>query len=227
MIEAHVHTGQWEVPKGHERVRCKLRIEAGWGPTKTQMPERVTRQWDCSIEVPNGVVISVEKCWRSKGQYVDVPGSHACEFGFHTPPGRTDEAKWDFHTLDRIAEATIFELEARPSDLVKLNIDGKPVSLPLAEAMRRSQVVFFPDEVKDYLKKNHHIDPKSLPRDDPLYSLSHKAKLHRAIPEEGYTMKFQYRDEAPPVGTNFYRVRVYQRNGSVAWSSPVWVANPQ
>jgi len=216
VIATYCHNGTWEMPKGKERIRCKLRLEAGWGARPADIPEQPPRDWEGSIEIPNGCIVSVEKCWRNFGQYVDKLPQKQCNFGFLTKQSGS-------HALPN--EATLFELEGRPSDKVNLNLEGKSIVFTLEEAMQGSQVIFFREEVEDYIKNVPQLDPKILPRDDPFYFLSHKAKLHRAIPEIGYTAEFIHTDETPPPGTNFYRVRVTQRNGNLAWSSPVWVEN--
>ena len=213
VIATHCHNGTWEIPKGKERVRCKFRIEAGWGASSSNIPDQPPREWECSIEVPNGRIVSVERCWRNPGQYADEPGSQRCSFRFLTKQRGS------------LSETTLFQLEGRPSDEVKLDLEGKLLSFTLEEAMQRSQVVFFREEAEDYIRNVHNFEPETLPRDDPFYFLSNKAKLHRAIPEVGYSTEFTHTDEAPPQGTNFYRVRVTQRNGNVAWSSPIWVEN--
>ncbi len=223
VIACYCHNGRWDVPTSDERIRVKLRVEAGWGPRDSEMPEHVTRQWDCSIEVPEGAILSVEKCWRTPGQHVDAPGSRRCGFGFTSQLGAGQQGAFGFRTALSQGEATVFEIEARPCDTVNLDLDGQRLSLTLALAMRGSQVVFFPDEVREYLRGRHGLDAADLPRPDSLYFLSHKAKVHRAIPQVGYTAEFSHTDEAPPEGMNHYRVRAYQRNGAVAWSSPVWV----
>jgi hypothetical protein len=49
-------------------------------------------------------------------------------------------------------------------------------------------------------------------------------KIYRAIPFEGYHVKFKCIDENLSVGEeNYYYVRVTQLNGQMAWSSPIWV----
>lgn len=58
---------------------------------------------------------------------------------------------------------------------------------------------------------------------DVYYQLAHKAKLHRAVPEPAYTAALEWVDEDPPPGEANYRVRVEQRNGQRAWSSPIWI----
>ena len=213
VIANYCHNGTWDIPKGKERIRCKFRIEVGWGPSPLSIPDRPPRNWEGFIEIPDGCIVSVEKCWQNPGQYVDEPGSQRCSFHFLT------------RQKGALSEATLFELEGRPSDKVKLNIEGKSLSFTLEEAMQRSQVVFFREEMETYIREEHNLDPEILPRDDPFYIFSNKAKLHRAIPEVGYSGEFVYTDETPPQGTNFYRVRVTQRNQNVAWSSPIWVEN--
>jgi len=48
--------------------------------------------------------------------------------------------------------------------------------------------------------------------------------LHRVVFEENYATEFSVEDRAEGPGTDWYQVRVVQTNGSLAWSSPVWVA---
>ena len=35
--------------------------------------------------------------------------------------------------------------------------------------------------------------------------------------------EFEYTDNAPSAGENFYYVRALQTNDEIAWSSPIWV----
>jgi hypothetical protein len=68
------------------------------------------------------------------------------------------------------------------------------------------------------------IDPLTLERQDPLFfHMAFKAKLHRAIPEAGYTARLMFVDDEPLQRETHYRIRVEQRNGQRAWSSPIWV----
>jgi len=217
VIATHCHNGTWALPARGERARWKLRVEAGWGPKAVDMPGRPPRRWQCSIEVPDGAVLAAEPCWKETGQWIGPLGSSRCEFGFRTSPA-------PLHG-DIPAEATIFELEARPEDTLRLDLEGRAVETTLAEAAGRSRIVDFMDEVRDYVRREHRLDPDSLERNDRIYFLGHKAKLHRAIPEAGFAVRMEHVDPDPPAGRNAYRVRVTQRNGQVAWSSPVWVSS--
>ncbi len=53
-----------------------------------------------------------------------------------------------------------------------------------------------------------------------------KIKVHQGWPTEQLTLQLRFEDAAErraPGRTDFYYIRVTQRNGQRAWSSPVWV----
>ena len=68
------------------------------------------------------------------------------------------------------------------------------------------------------------VTPERARRGDVYYHLANKAKLHRAIPEAGYTAEMLFLDEEPLAGVANYRGRLEQRYGQRAWSSPIWVS---
>ncbi len=58
---------------------------------------------------------------------------------------------------------------------------------------------------------------------DAYYHFAHKVKVHRAMPEAACTATLSVVDDEPLDAETHYRVRVEQRNGQRAWSSPIWV----
>ena len=52
-----------------------------------------------------------------------------------------------------------------------------------------------------------------------------KYKVHQGHAAGELTLDLEYTD-APGTGTDFYYVRVIQKNGQRAWSSPIWVDTP-
>jgi hypothetical protein len=215
VIATHCHNGTWDLPGDGERVRCKLRVEVGWGVRHQGAGPDEPRHWTGRIEVPNGCVLSAEPCWSRPGQSLGEMGGSACDFEFTTQtvgalgPGNQ--------------QASVFEIEAKPTDVVVLTLEGKRVEMTLREAMSRSSVIDFIDEAEACVREQFGVDPATLPRRDRLYFMGHKCKIHRAIPDAGLDAALVHDDDAPPRGVNHYRVRVSQRNGQMAWSSPVWV----
>jgi len=47
--------------------------------------------------------------------------------------------------------------------------------------------------------------------------------LHRVVFSENYSTDFKLMDKRETRRTDWYYVRVVQSNGSMAWSSPVWL----
>ena len=47
--------------------------------------------------------------------------------------------------------------------------------------------------------------------------------LHRAVFADNYCTEFELTDERQTDKTDWYYVRVVQSNGSLAWSSPIWL----
>jgi len=214
VLATYCHNGTWNVPDSSEKIRCKLRVEVGWGTLYQGTGFTEPRQWEGRIEVIGGQIVSIERCWTRPGQSVESPGGTSCGFTFTTQQG--GNRNW---------QANVFEIEARPSDIVKLRLEGKAVQMSLLEAMSNSRIIDFINEAEDFVEREYNIDPGKLPRRDRLYYLGHKCKIHRAIPDAGLNASLSYDDTDPPSGVNHYRVRVTQRNKQVAWSSPIWVEN--
>ena len=49
------------------------------------------------------------------------------------------------------------------------------------------------------------------------------ALLHRAVFDENYRTSFTVNDAGAGEAVNWYYARVFESNGQLAWSSPIWV----
>ena len=74
------------------------------------------------------------------------------------------------------------------------------------------------------MRRTTGVEPQGAYRGDVYYHLGNKAKLHRAIPQAGYSAQVEWVDDEALSSEANYRIRVEQRNGQRAWSSPIWVA---
>ena len=80
----------------------------------------------------------------------------------------------------------------------------------------------FEDESRKLLSEATGFDASSFPRDDTVFLYAFKAKIHKCIPAAGYSASFSLTDTEVCDQEIHYRVRVLQRNGQCAWSSPIW-----
>jgi hypothetical protein len=87
--------------------------------------------------------------------------------------------------------------------------------------------MWFRDDCVALVRDTTGVVPETARRGDIYYQLAEKTKIHKAIPEEGYCASLDAVDDEPLTGEANYRVRIEQRNGQRAWSSPIWVEGKQ
>jgi len=213
VIATHCHQGTWEQPKPGQRSRYCLRLEAGWGPDPDEI-ETSDHYWDGQLTVENGRILDVVPCWTTAGQTPATIKGRSARFGMRTDPARIAQP-WQ--------NANVFVVEGAPEDRVHLELNGRQLEATLAECLQGSQLIWYREECVERLRKLRGLQPEECERDDTYYHLAYKCKLHRAMPESAYRAELTLRDDRPFEREGFYRVRVEQRNGQRAWSSPIWV----
>ena len=218
VIHTHSHQGTWDVPPPGQRSRFKLRIEVGWGPYPQEVA-RPPRQWPGTLTLPSGgVFVDCETCWIEGGQERPSLQGGTARFTLisrQTAPG--------YRVIGSYRNAEVFEFEAAADHDLGVDIAGLEAAGPIAEFCRRSRVLWDDRECLDMIEKHFGLTPADFPRPNLSHNLAYKAKLHRCIPEAAYTASFMFIDDEPLSGEANYRIRVEQRNGQRAWSSPVWV----
>jgi hypothetical protein len=124
---------------------------------------------------------------------------------------------------ERFQNANVFEFESEINDTLKLKLNGMEERATVADLASGSCILWYRDECVKMLEKRTGLKPGSPERDDIYYIMAYLSKIHRVIPEAGYSAEVVIEDNEPLKGEANYRVRVEQRNGQRAWSSPIWV----
>ena len=214
VIATHCHQGAWPLPRPGQSSRFRMRIEAGWGP----LPDEVVtpdHHWHGELAVAGCRILGSTPCWVTPGQtQPDISGDTAT-FRMVTQQ-KGIQQRWQ--------NANVFEFEADPACQMRIRLNGREETGTVAEFAAGSREMWFKDECVKMLQETTGLPAGSPERDDIYHHLSRKAKLHRPIPEAGYTASLEYEDDEPIQGEIHYRVRVEQRNGQRAWTSPIWVS---
>ena len=213
VIATYCHQGKWDIPSPGTTSRFKMRVEAGWGPDENEL-NLPPREWHGALSVADGRMLGSDPCWISGGQKAPVIKGQNAEFEMLST-GLTVGGRWQ--------NANIFEFEAEPGARLSVQMNGLEATDTVERFARASRILWFRDECMKVLETHKGLAPGETPRDDIYYHLAYKAKLHRAVPEAGYKASFAFEDDVPVTDETWYRVRVEQRNGQKAWSSPVWV----
>ena len=213
VIATHCHQGSWNQPEPGQRARWKLRVEAGWGSRPDELPFGEKR-WHGRLGISAGRIIGWEPCWISSGQSVPVLSRDCAAFAMTS---RQEYVSRPFQG------GNVFEFEADPEAVLTLGMNGLTERGRIYEFAAGSRLMYFRDESVDFVHRSTGIRAEDTARDDVFYHHALKVKLHRAVPEAAYTAALEYTDTDVLDAETHYRVRVEQRNGQRAWSSPVWV----
>lgn len=214
VIHTYCHRGTWHVPQGGAPVRMKLRLEAGWGPLIGEIPWR-DMGWDLTLRLSSGSFLGWSPCWRTRGQGVPVLSAGTATVHL--------EAEQMAGTKPN-QNGVILEMLADPAAQLTIAGNGKSETGALADFMAAGRIVWYPEETRQRVKDLTGVETGPEDRIDMYYHMSPKLKLHRAIPEAGYSAQMEIEDDAPVGEGLCYRVRVQQKNGQRAWSSPIWVS---
>jgi hypothetical protein len=219
VVFTHCHSGTWDAPRDDGKVRAKLKVECGWGPTPQYNFAVGPKRWDGLLSVSDGRLWSVEPCFTFWGQHLEPLQHHSLQWNMTSAPRQHGV----FSSGPACRQALIFELEAPANAPIALALDDWRTQITLADAMDRSQVVGFTDLAERQIEERFQLKPQEVENADTFWHNAYKVKIHTAIPEVGYTAGVEWVDENMPSGRNWYYLRVTQQNGQMAWSSPIWV----
>lgn len=175
------------------------RIEYGWGPWSGFNAARIA-DWDFNVKVVNGKILSATPCFQSgpldenRRNIITHQDEINCRFRSYT--SRTDA------------------FEERPTNSIILEIQGSPeteLDMSLTMPSSADRKILF----KELAESNDIFFTGDM--------TSESVMIHRIVFKDNYFAEFDFMDKSKTNETDFYYVRVIQSNGSLAWSSPVWV----
>ncbi len=187
----------------------KMRFEYGWGPSSsyTTMDPKV---WKGTISVGGGTIEGVSPNL--------VNGDHTHEYGKETFSFRSkvDQVEADY----KHHNSFVLTLRLHKDSKVRFDVNGANYELTRDQLVEGSMAHFYTEESEQLLSERFSLDTDALYRSDVIFGMSYKFKIHRAIPHKEYAKQCTFTDKVE--GPTHYRVRVRQRNGQMALSSPIW-----
>jgi len=178
-----------------------IRMEYGWGGMATnQTPlDRVhpVHDWDMKISFGDSKILEMQPCWQSgpMEEHRRHRISERTEHGFklHSYTSRRRAFK------QRDTNAVVVKLKGSPGDYLTIDlIKPEPTTVKV--------------KLSEVLEGDHNARTKD-----------GSMKIHRIIPEVNTQMTFSINDDGDGHQTDWYYLRILQKNGQLAWSSPIWV----
>ena len=181
-------------------IEAKIRVEWGWGdPAKP-------RTLEGELRLSGGELLSSEPCFRG-GTILspdDDPGSLTDAAPHVLMESDKEQCRWrsvidsGSSSQTGATQALIVTVRMKSSDRLRIRCNGRRIEHSLAELLEGSY--------------SHNLRGW----------LSEAVRIHRAVPKSHYTLRLEFEDPAKN-SPDSYRLRVAQRNGQWAWTSPTWV----
>lgn len=181
----------------------KIRLEFGWGNNKDELYE-----WRAEVKINDGKILNYQTGFRGRNILApDTTETDAFE-NINDVENKVmncsnDQIDWqcftlaNFSTLHPNTSQMILEIEADPDADITLTVNDKEHRIRLSELLQSG----FTWQTKTFASQAY--------------------KIYRAIPESHYCISGEKTDTAFP--GDFYHLEVYQKNGSCAFVSPVFI----
>jgi hypothetical protein len=192
------------------RTRIRFKVEWGWD-------SQADRDWDGSLKIMGGRILQAIPCFRRNvasriGRGVISLSDSECRW-----KSLVEKARHLIH-FSRLADGVDFEVECAEEARLQFGFACAGVT--------RELVVSPADILKKPMVTYMETIP---PTNDGAYwhgmKTYAKFKIHQGWLTDQLTLNLTLEDK-PSAGsgqTDFYYVRLIQRNGQRAWSSPIWV----
>ena len=177
------------------------RVEFGWGPWAALDMARIC-DWEFKTAVTGGKIVSAVPCFQS-GPYdetrrnkLSITNDSSCKVISYTSRKQAYE--------ERSTNSIILEMQGTPQTQLNVTL-ARPAKLSIKKSLKQLTMA-----------------------DDITFTGPFTAEsimLHRPVFADNYQTEFEFTDKAETGKTDWYYVRVEQTNGSLAWSSPIWVTN--
>lgn len=190
-------------PEG-DMIRCKVKIDFGWNR------EEATVRWDGKLSLTKGTLNEVIPCFRGAAftspQEKDVKAGHVFETKVNKiVSANNKETQLELYTSKNpntttpAMQAVILDVTMPKDGMIVAEFNGKKFEHSLAELLEGSRSHFM------------------------IGWLSEAILFNRAMPESSFLIEHFMEDTEPEKETDYYYVRVRQRDQQWAWSSPIWV----
>jgi hypothetical protein len=195
-----------------EAIQVRVRVEWGW--TSDARPFG----WEGHLSLQDGRLLNVETCFAGPSVSSPVEGFEQSDTPAHALLEQNETScAWRSETLPSPTErhsanqSLILEIEAPLAATLALRINGHRISHTIADLLEGSRA---------HVLRGWRSEAVLVHRALPVELCRLKESVTDLPQTRGSTLMTSTR--TPSSEADCYRVRVAQRNGQWAWSSPIW-----
>ena len=187
------------LPKG-DTVRAKVKLDFGWNREAEYV------HWLGDVSLTGGRILGMQTCFRGAAFTSPQPGETAFKTRVNKVLDRSEHSvrlemysSKNPNTMTPAVQGIVLDVEMPLDAMIAVDFNGRHFAHSLRELLQGS--------------KSHFMRGW----------LSEAVRFNRAAPEEAFAVCSWFVDDQPERMTDYYYVRVRQRDGQWAWTSPIWV----
>lgn len=203
--------------KPDDTVTFKFKLECGWGPDLNVYPDLMDKLWTGHLST-TGKIISVEKDYNSFGNTYDLLNDQRVDFSC-TSHKTTQSGFW-MGPSPVNTEGFIFEIEAPLNSEIIIKLNGKSSTYTVKSILENTELIVFYEESKQLAAERFQFE--NYYRSDAFYHNAFKARVNKGALNADYQLSHTFPIQETP-NNSFYYIKVHQKDGQVAWTSPVWL----
>ncbi len=181
-------------------IRAKVKILFGWNREEEYV------HWSGSLKLSEGEIRDVQTCFRGAAFTSPQPGESRFKTRVNRMTGRTaQQVDLDMYSsknpnvMTPAQQGVVLDVEMPLEATITADFNGQQIAYTLRELLQGGKAHF----MRGWL--------------------SEAIQFNRAAPESAFTIGTCIEDDKAERETDYYYVRVRQRDGQWAWSSPIWV----
>ena len=183
-----------------QTIRAKVKIDFGWNREEEYV------HWQGRLRLSEGTLNGVQPCFRGAAFTSPQPGEPEFRTRVNRLINTTDKSvELDLYstknpnTTTPATQGVVLDVTMPRNGKIIAEVNGQKFAYTLDELLEGSKAHF----MRGWL--------------------SEAVQFHRAATENTFAVGEVLTDNCPEKSTDYYYVRVRQRNGQWAWSSPIWV----
>lgn len=183
-----------------DTIRAKVKIDFGWNREEEYI------HWLGNLRITDGEILDVQPCFRGAAFTAPQPGEHQFKVRPNRITGQDKRSvELDMYStknpnvLTAAQQGVILDVEMSKGGRIIADFNGQEISYTLEELLIGARAHF----MRGWL--------------------SEAIQFNRAAPEQAFSICHFMEDDNAERDTDYYYVRVRQRDGQWAWSSPIWV----
>ncbi len=211
-VDSYVHIPEVDYGGAEE---FNVRVDFGWGPAAQYGLEVSDLRWTGELSVEGGELTGVDGCFTMVGQKLDWDESGA---------------RWELNTRrstnelnSELKQSLILKVRGDLSTKLTFTGDGYQFTKKIGDLTERSEVISLEEFAVRKIEENTGIDGGDVVNSDVFYFNAPKIKLHKASVQTERVASGTFQFDALQEGRNYAYLRVEEKNGQMAWSSPIWI----